>query len=256
MECLQYLGICQLREFYSIGLSSKSTDSNSRVPSPSSFESPWLINWRERLTITYEQWKKSFESSIDLDPTFQKDPFTIACISLYRLAHICLHINTVSLQCFAGGVKQLLNREVTKTDQQKAYNLLKDLCLGPRGPYVAFHASQLLKETLAEPAIINRFINHKFITFLAVDFVWTFAYITSGPPRESIPQEDIIGNWKSAERWINGIGSSPKSMAAYVGLRETRSLLITFRELFRRVEGLNSDLTEECRRVLKSMWYR
>ena len=238
----------QQRDAYAMGLpESRPAAAPPSSADPSySFASKtyWNENWRDILTRTYGIWKEEVNTSIAVDPSLSFDPFTVACVSLYRIGHISLHTNTSTIQAWAG-VKKILGRVVSHADSVKADKSMRELCLGVHGPQVAFHATQLIRETFMDPSITSRILHHKFCLYLACVILWAFAYFTCGSPHEYLDLEDQVANWKSAEQWLHGVGNTPESLIAYDRLQETIGLLTSVRKLLQRDDGPRCELTSE-----------
>jgi len=110
-------------------------------------------SWRKMLLRAFDSWKVSFDSA-NVDSAVSdshqrggsKGPIHTAAV-LYHLAHICLHVDIIDCQVYAGA-KRLLGRKVSARDHTNSVGRMKTWAHQASTRHAVLHAFKLLHRVL------------------------------------------------------------------------------------------------------------
>lgn len=104
--------------------------------------------WRRMIFRAFDVWKTSFDAANgDADPRGAATGPILSAGVLYHLAHICLHVDIVDCQVYAGA-RRLLGRKVSTRDYTNAAGRMRAWAKQPTARYAVLHAFKLLHRVL------------------------------------------------------------------------------------------------------------
>ena len=149
--------------------------------------------WRKTLLAAFDCWKTSFDSDlagVGNTTAANNGPIQSAAV-LYHLAHLCLHVNIVDCQVYAGA-KRLLGRKVTSRDYTNVVVRLESWAKQQSTKHAVLHAFKLLHKTLVarrdgyEYALKDESDPHRpWIMYYAALSIWSFVRASGVPLRSS-----------------------------------------------------------------------
>ncbi|OIW22491.1 hypothetical protein CONLIGDRAFT_587366 [Coniochaeta ligniaria NRRL 30616] len=117
-------------------------------------------NWKQILLKAFDNWKDCFDAAQGSEgsPRFADQgsqrtglngPIQSAAV-LYHLAHICLHVDIVDCQVYAGA-KRVLGRKVSARDRANIVSRMETWAHLPSTRHAVLHAFKLLHRVLVDP---------------------------------------------------------------------------------------------------------
>lgn len=198
-------------------------------------------NWRKMLFRAFDVWKVSFDADNGDSPPrgAANGPIHSASV-LYHLAHICLHVNIIDCQVYAGA-KRLLGRKVSSRDHTNAVGRMRIWAKKSSTRHAVLHAFKLLRRVLGDPrrrspdggfdpvavpyAIRNDPDPHcPWIMYYAALSIWSFvrALNPSPPPTTAPPAQQrtqVMETYQRAASYLaTGASLEDLSDKATVGL--------------------------------------
>ncbi|SPO06104.1 related to C2H2 - zinc finger protein [Cephalotrichum gorgonifer] len=110
-------------------------------------------NWRKMLLRAFDVWKVSFDDANgngDSDARGATNGPIHSASVLYHLAHICLHVDIIDCQVYAGA-KRLLGRKVSSRDYSNAVGRMRVWARQSSTRHAVLHAFRLLHRILVDP---------------------------------------------------------------------------------------------------------
>lgn len=194
-------------------------------------------NWRKILLKAFDIWKGSFDNANGdtADTRGSTNGPVHSAAMLYHLAHICLHVDIVDCQVYAGA-KRLLGRKVSMRDYSNAVGRMKIWAKQASTRHAVLHAFRLLHRVLVDPrskkgpsadAYIDSFsmpysIRHEpdphrpWIMYYAALSIWSFVRAVAPPHVRPPPMQSILAPMDSYRR----MGSYLTSVARLDDLSE------------------------------------
>ncbi|EPE09138.1 zinc c2h2 type domain containing protein [Ophiostoma piceae UAMH 11346] len=153
--------------------------------------------WRKTLLAAFDCWKTSFDADlagVGNTTATNNGPIQSAAV-LYHLAHLCLHVNIVDCQVYAGA-KRLLGRKVTSRDYTNVVARLELWAKQQSTKHAVLHAFKLLHKILVarrdeyEYSLKDESDPHRpWIMYYAALSIWSFVKASGLPLSSSRKQQ-------------------------------------------------------------------
>lgn len=210
---------------------------DARAPNPNTQNS-----WRKMLLRAFDVWKASFDAANGEGAPrgTANGPINSAAV-LYHLAHICLHVDIVDCQVYAGA-RRLLGRKVSSRDYTNAVGRMRLWAKQSSTRHAVLHAFKLLRRVLVDSrrrspdgahdplagpyAIRNDPDPHRpWIMYYAALSIWSFVRaLNPSPPPSAAPRAqagDAMETYRRAGAYVaTGAAMEELSETAGAGLYE------------------------------------